>query len=247
MPGEAYTAVGYGVNEDGNSTGTRMQRDGLNIACEPGSCGSGVESTEFRGDTGICSGDSGGPALDAEGKVVGVVSRGGPGCSTPVYGTVTAWRDFLTKTATEAAELGNYEPPFWVTTGLSDPPALPDSGAGGESGAAGAGGGAAIVEPSTLGESCAAGETCAEGLVCYASGDLSDATCVAVCTATAECGEGQECRAVGATSVCAAPDGGSLDESGCAIAAPRSSSQAWLGVLLGVGALALRRRRAAAS
>jgi hypothetical protein len=32
VPGEPYTAVGYGVNEDGDSTGSRMQLEGLEIA-----------------------------------------------------------------------------------------------------------------------------------------------------------------------------------------------------------------------
>jgi V8-like Glu-specific endopeptidase len=242
MPGEPYTAVGYGVNEDGNSTGTRMQLGGLSIACEPGSCGYGVESTEFRGETGICSGDSGGPALDGDGKVVGVVSRGGPGCSTPVYGTVTAWRDLLTDTAIEAAKLGGYDPPFWVTTGLSDPPELPENGEGGAAGA----GGAVPVPMAMQGEACGSGEICAEGLVCYApSSDSSHATCVASCTANTDCGDGEECRDLGDASICAVPEGTSLDESGCAVAAPRSSSGAWLIALIGSIALGARRRRQA--
>ena len=40
-----------------------------------------------------------------------------------IYGTVTAWQDFIIATATDAANLGGYEPPFWVTTKSSDLPA----------------------------------------------------------------------------------------------------------------------------
>jgi hypothetical protein len=241
VPGETYTAVGYGVNEDGNSTGSRMQRGGLEIACQPGSCGSGVESTEFRGETGICSGDSGGPALDADGKVVGVVSRGGPDCSVPVYGTVTAWRDFLTKTAQEAAALGGYEAPYWVTTGFSDPPELP--GAGGAAGAAGAGG--AGDEPPTAGpgELCA-DLPCAEGLLCYtATADASQATCVAECKTTSDCGPGQECKDAGSASVCTTPHGSVDDSGGCSVAAPRPGPASWLGVLVMAGLASRLRRR----
>lgn len=226
MPGETYTAVGYGVDENGESTGTRMERTGLNVECQPGSCGSGVESTEFRGETGICSGDSGGPALDAEGKVVGVVSRGGPECSTPIYGTVTAWRKFLIDAALEAATLGGYEAPFWATTGLSDPPV--------------------VMEPvntgAAQGEACSSRDSCAAGLACYASSD-GDATCVEQCTATTDCEAGLVCEDLGSSSVCIPPRGGGADEGGCHVAAP-PRSQSWLALaLLGVG-LCLRRRAA---
>jgi MYXO-CTERM domain-containing protein len=236
--GEPYTAVGYGVNEDGNSTGSRMQRAGLEIACQPGSCGSGVESTEFRGETGICSGDSGGPALDADGKVVGVVSRGGPDCSIPVYGTVTAWRDFLTKTAQEAADLGRYQAPYWVATGFSDPPNSP-----GAAGAAGAGGSGEEPAPAAVrGEPCAE-LSCAEGLLCYAAtADTTQATCVAPCETTADCGSGQECRDVGSASVCTVPSGNLDDKGGCSVTVPGSRSASWLGVLAMVGLVSLRRR-----
>jgi hypothetical protein len=236
MPGEPYTAVGYGVNEDGNSTGSRMQRDGLSIDCQPGSCGSGVESTEFLGETGICSGDSGGPALDADGKVVGVVSRGGPDCSTPIYGTVTAWRDFLTKTANEAAELGGYEAAFWVTTGFSDPPEPPDEGGGGASAGAGA---TAAAE----GEPCSSGVTCEEGLLCYASGEVSQATCVVECDTSAECKPGQACQDVGDVSVCATPDGKGVDDGGCSLSRPVAASSRALGLLALLGMVVGRWRR----
>lgn len=163
MPGESYTAVGYGENDAGLPIATRLEREGLSIACQPGSCGDGVESTEFLGETGICSGDSGGPALDADNKVVGVVSRGGVGCDTPVYGTVTAWYDFLIGTATDAAALGGYEAPFWVTTGSSDPPVLEGSGGGGSDS------GDAAGAPSEPPATCTTSSDCSDGLTCEAS------------------------------------------------------------------------------
>lgn len=234
QPGEVYTAVGYGVDESGQSTGTRMERSGLSIDCQPGTCGAGVESTEFRGEDGICSGDSGGPAIDAEGKVVGVVSRGGPNCGTPIYGTVTAWRDFIITTAEEAASLGGYEAPFWVTTGSSDPPLVDPSGTAGASGE---------PEGSALGEPCES-KPCGAGLACYsASGDASAATCVEVCSATAACDAGLVCEDVGSASLCLEPGGGGADENGCTMAqrAPKTRSAGWLA--LGLLALFARRTR----
>lgn len=239
-PGESYTAVGYGLNEAGDSPGARMRLEGLSVDCQPGNCGEGVESTEFLGETGICSGDSGGPALDADGKVVGVVSRGGPGCSTPIYSTVTAWHDFIIETATEAARLGGYEPPFWVTTGLSDPPVVvgPDGsgGAGGASSDSDAG--------ASEGETCEAANACGSGLVCYASASSSVGTCTALCEATTDCSDGLSCQDIGDVSVCTLPSGGADEKGGCAVPAPGvpASGAGWVLAALGAWAFVRRRR-----
>jgi Trypsin len=258
QPGESYTAVGYGLNETGNSTGSRMQLAGLSIECEPGSCGEGVESTEFRGEKGICSGDSGGPALDAQGKVVGVVSRGGPDCSTPVYSTVTAWHDFIIDTAKEAATLGGYDAPFWVTTGLSDPPVL--VGQGGESGQGGAAGasgadadaaGAPIAVPvgASEGQACDSANGCETDLVCYTASNGATGRCSSVCNVTSDCNDGLLCQSAGSVSVCALPSGHADDSGGCSVASARGSrwsAELWLGALATL-VLVGRRRRALAT
>ena len=62
----------------------------------------------------ICSGDSGGPALDERGRVFGVASRGDPGCEIAVYGDVSSWGPFIVDTALEAADLGGYVAPEWT-------------------------------------------------------------------------------------------------------------------------------------
>jgi V8-like Glu-specific endopeptidase len=179
--GETYSAVGYGVDENGEQTEGRMLLEDLSVACSPGACGSrGIESTEFLGETGVCSGDSGGPALDQAGKVIGVVSRGSEPCETPIYGTVFAWRDLIVETALEAAALGGYDPPFWAVTLSSDPPVVepePEP----------------EPEPIAEGEACGAGDVCEEGSVCYFRGEREGAICSRVCEDDAACGEGQSC------------------------------------------------------
>jgi V8-like Glu-specific endopeptidase len=224
--GEVYVAVGYGIDDLG-SVGDRRVRGGLTVACEPGSCGYGVRVSEFVGETGVCPGDSGGPALDQAGKVVGVVSRGAEDCSTPIYSTVTTWRALITEVAIHAASLGGYEAPFWVTSGVSDPPA----------------------KPAEIGEPCQVSTDCASGAACFLPVDGAPSTCTKSCVTDADCGTGSGCEgeAEGGLHVClerpAAPAEHHL-ESTCSFAAPRPTGNfAWIAAL-GVGlAIALRRGR----
>lgn len=122
---EQYYAVGYGATSDsGNGSGYRRRRDDLFVYCAETECesfNSFVKVTEWIGDTGICSGDSGGPAIDLQNRVVGVTSRGGANCSNPVYGSVHSWGQWIKDTAIYAAQLGGYEPPKWASGWPTDP------------------------------------------------------------------------------------------------------------------------------
>lgn len=75
--GEKITAVGWGVTDVADSPPVRQQRTDIEILDVGPSTAS--PDGEFIVGESICSGDSGGPALDASGKIVGVVSRGGNG------------------------------------------------------------------------------------------------------------------------------------------------------------------------
>lgn len=234
LAGESYVAVGYGLNDSGHAGARRVRRD-LEVACEPGACGLGVRVSEFVGETGICEGDSGGPALDADGKVVGVVSRGAVDCSLPVYGTVTAWRELITGVALLAAEKGLYEPPFWATSGKSDrpTPVEPAPAPGGASG-----------------DACDANRSCAEGLLCYAADGAAASTCTPLCANNSECRGAASCQFASQQSsekVCQDPPRAddALEDTGCSASGRTSSPQGWasaLGLLL-VGGLLRRRRR----
>ena len=124
--GEQYSAIGYGQSSDGNfgSAGVRRRRDELFVECAEDDCtgvASYVKDTEWIGDEGICSGDSGGPAFDLQGRVVGITSRGFQGCDDPVYGSTHSWGQFLKETVYYAAELGGYTAPLWVYGQPTDP------------------------------------------------------------------------------------------------------------------------------
>jgi hypothetical protein len=208
------------------------------------------------GETGICEGDSGGPALDAAGKVVGVVSRGSGSCETPVYTAVSQWRAWILEIAAQAVVAGGYPAPFWVTTGLSDPPG---SGTGGTSGGTATGGGPAAsggapplpgvggssggggvagnAPESPAGQRCDGSTPCPSGFACYWATDPAAAVCTERCETG--CGPGLTCNAK--LGVCTSPPS---DDGGCSLGRPSpalasGSAGAWLALT----ALALGRRR----
>jgi hypothetical protein len=125
---EPFSTVGYGLTsvDDPTSDGTRQRAEGSAVRCSGEECvslsGGSIRSSEWASvDAPICSGDSGGPALDEQGRVFGVASRGDPNCEIAVFGDVSNWAPFIVDTALDAADVGDYSPPDWALEGL--PPA----------------------------------------------------------------------------------------------------------------------------
>ncbi|HEU4412967.1 MAG TPA: S1 family peptidase [Polyangiaceae bacterium] len=118
-PGEPYTAVGFGdADAEGNGSGVLRRRDGLTVSCLGVNCAAseGALPHEWEGEAGVCGGDSGGPALDEEGHVVGIASRSNADdCAGPIYASVFAWRHWLREEALSAARLSAYRRPLWTT------------------------------------------------------------------------------------------------------------------------------------
>lgn len=120
---ELFSTVGYGLTnpEDPASDGTRQRADGSAVRCSREDCvtlsDGAIRSSEWASvNAPICSGDSGGPALDEQGRVFGVASRGDLDCGIAVYGDVSSWAPFIIDTALDAAELGDYAPPDWTAS-----------------------------------------------------------------------------------------------------------------------------------
>jgi hypothetical protein len=143
LAGEVFAAVGYGVTgEFSGGEGTRRRIDGLEVICAGTACGEPLTRREFRGDSGPCLGDSGGPSVreGAQGpELLGVLSRGTDDCAFPIYVAVVPFADFLRAEGQRAAALGGYAPLPWMEL-----PPDPDPGAGG---AGGGGGGAPAPAP----------------------------------------------------------------------------------------------------
>jgi V8-like Glu-specific endopeptidase len=121
--GEPLTIVGYGYDgADTSSNGVRRRLDGASVsATGPILTDAGqvraVES-EFTVDKGPCGGDSGSPAIDAEGRAIGVMSRGQPTvCTSMIYERVDVFADWLVEQAVQAATNDGTDPPAWAVSG----------------------------------------------------------------------------------------------------------------------------------
>lgn len=128
--GETFTAVGYGTTGSGG-LGTRRVATEVPVSCVGTDCGiSVVQETEWvAGDGSFCRSDSGAPAIDASGRVIGVVSKGINPCSTPVLSSTYAWREWIRSVGRAAAEVGAYPIPSWATEEVVDGGAATDAGA----------------------------------------------------------------------------------------------------------------------
>jgi hypothetical protein len=135
---ESFSTVGYGLTsvDDPSSDGTRQRAEGSAVRCSGDECvelsGGSIQSSEWASvDAPICSGDSGGPALDDEGRVFGVASRGDSDCHIAVYGDVSNWAPFIVDTALAAAEAGGYPAPEWTARTEPEPDVFTELHGGG--------------------------------------------------------------------------------------------------------------------
>lgn len=103
QPSESFTAVGFGRDGTSAPSGTRRRRDDLRVSCVGLDCRSTqLTDQEWWGEGAVCEGDSGGPAIDEQGRVIGIASRKREGCSATVYMDVARSTDFVTASVGEA-------------------------------------------------------------------------------------------------------------------------------------------------
>jgi MYXO-CTERM domain-containing protein len=238
---DEYYAIGYGATQDdpsGPGAGSRRRRDKLFVECPGAECPSffksAVKSVEFVGDQGICEGDSGGPALDLQDRVIGITSRGGAGCTSPVYSDVFGVGQWVKDTTAHGAEVGGYAAPAWTKGFPTDP--VFNHPVGG-----------ACAQPAD----CASSDCLADGVTTY---------CTRPCNDAATCPDGYTCDTAKlgvcvqnhppppvetAATTTSSTSGGPSQASGCSISAGDDPTKPvpWLTGGVVIAALAFRRRR----
>jgi hypothetical protein len=267
---EVFSAIGFGLqdpaDQTGQTAGHRMSVTTSKVYCDGTACQTDmVKAGEFIASSPVCSGDSGGPALDKNGRVSGVTSRGDDKCTIGIYSSVAAWRDFIIEKTFAAAESGHYAAPTWA----GEPPAgfdpgVPTAGSsasGGSMSSAGSGpvaviagapgtGGAGSVSPvvDPLGLSCTG--QCPGAYKCWAASGKPPGICVPACSAAeTTCPTGYACDT--GLAACVKPPAKTIvnESSGCSVAAASRAHQGagelWLG--LGLLGLAWGARRAGAA
>jgi hypothetical protein len=205
---ESFDAVGYGITDPNDTAGAtfgqRLRVNDLSVRCVGTACSTlGGTRTEWGAVTPVCSGDSGGPALDAQGRVIGVASRGNANCDSALYGSVASWRSLIVDTAIDAATSGGYSPPGWATGAPADAgttdagttdagttdAGTTDAGTT-DAGTTDAGtSDAGVPAPdagATIGDPCEE-KRCAEGLGCYLPEGDDIGICVPSCSTDATC------------------------------------------------------------
>jgi hypothetical protein len=118
---DSLSIVGFGASppSDPQSVGTRRRRDDVMVAAvgvQQDEDGDVVTTaSEFIIDAGACPGDSGSPAFDVSGRVVGVMSRGNTStCELMVYDDVATHAAWLRGLAADSADRLNIEVPAWA-------------------------------------------------------------------------------------------------------------------------------------
>ncbi len=171
--GEPVTAVGYGrsVGDNPDSAGTRLEFAGAKVslvgaASYPDGSPRRTDG-EWAIDKGPCYGDSGSPALAADGRTLGVMSRGaGAVCTDMTYERLDVHADWLRGRVRAAAARAGRAPPAW-----------------------------ALVHSAAFGEGCVRADQCVDGLTCLQVGDASRCTSAdcASCQSDWKCGSEGYC------------------------------------------------------
>ncbi|HVU05208.1 MAG TPA: trypsin-like serine protease [Polyangiaceae bacterium] len=112
--GTKLVAYGYGpTTPQGPDPGTKRKLENVPVTC--GSSCAGVAPSEWTAGTGVCAAD--GPAVNADGKLVGVASRVSMDCTSAVFESLAAHAIWLRTEVAKAATEAGLSAPAWTSGG----------------------------------------------------------------------------------------------------------------------------------
>ena len=114
---DVYSAFGYGATADERGSGAKRRIGDRRVRCVGADCSSAttsISATQWVGDGGTCAGDSGGPAIASDGRVVGIASRGDDACTVSVYESSVAWFDWAADVVRVAGAKPGFTVPTWA-------------------------------------------------------------------------------------------------------------------------------------
>lgn len=218
VEGAPITAVGWGTTQSNMVASVRQQRSGVTIqhvGPYTSPAGNDVPPNEFDVGEVICEGDSGSPALDGTGAVVGVASRGGNNLTpNPDDQAASCIGNQTVNTYEQIAAFAEVVDQAFSAMGQT--PQLATGGG--------------------IGDSCRSATDCSSGL-CSGGGD--NGFCSQTCSSndSSTCPNGYSCGSVSGQDICQQGGGCSASPS-----RPYAPHRAWLATGVALAWVFSRRR-----
>jgi hypothetical protein len=131
--GEPLVVTGYGASVGGPDTTSGVRRTLGPAGVEVEAVGETGARTTVAGEwvisRGPCAGDSGSPAFDADGRSIGVMSRGNQAtCTHMIYERLDVHADWLREQVRASADRLRTDVPAWAAEPAAPPPPATESG-----------------------------------------------------------------------------------------------------------------------